>query len=57
MGIDWPCGIARVSAIFYRLLLRSGKNVMCGWDGLIERSKDGTARAQCKVDILNEVLL
>lgn len=56
MGIDWPCGIVRVSAIIYRLLLRSGKNMTSGWDDLIERSEDGTG-AQCKVDILNEVLL
>lgn len=43
----------KVSTTIYSLLLRSGRNVMCGWDGFIERSSGGTVMAQCKMCTLN----
>lgn len=43
MGLTGLVGLPRVSAIIYRLLLRSGRNMLSGWDGLFERSLDGKA--------------
>lgn len=45
--------IARVSATTYSLLLRSGRNVMSGWDGFADRSRGESVQAGRKMHILS----
>ena len=52
VGINWHCGIAWCTSRHLSLLLRSGRNMMSVWDGLIEKSQGGMAEAQCKMHTL-----
>lgn len=46
-------GLPDLSATIYRLLLRSGRNMRSGWDGLIEKSWGRKADTQGKMHMLN----
>lgn len=45
--------LPRLSATISSLLLRSGRDVMSGWDGLIERSMGGIGTVQGIMHTLN----
>ena len=46
-------GLPDMSVTISSLLLRSGRNMMSGWDGLIEKSWGRMADAQGKMHTLN----